>query len=49
LKVSIDDHQLTVVRVDGCEVEPVTVDIVFLSPGERIDVLVNATESPGNV
>ncbi|KAF6021296.1 hypothetical protein EB796_020399 [Bugula neritina] len=45
---SIDGHKLTLVGVDSCEIEPVVVDSVFLSIGERVNVLVKADQPIGN-
>ena len=48
-QVSIDGHKMTVVGTDSCEVEPVEVDSVFLAIGERVNVLVNASQTPGKL
>ena len=40
---------MTVVGTDSCEVEPVEVDSVFLAIGERVNVLVNASQTPGKL
>lgn len=42
--VRIPDLALTIVGVDGLEVEPVTVDEFRLAPGETFDVVVQPTE-----
>jgi len=47
LQVSIDGHKLIVLGLESCEIEPVEVDTVYLIPGERINVLVNMTQTPG--
>lgn len=39
LIVSISNHRLTVVAVDGYPVEPITVDYIIMVQGERYDVL----------
>ena len=49
LKVSIQDHKMTVVATDALPITPVeNVDSVIINPGERYDVIVNATETPKN-
>lgn len=35
-------HNLTCIATDGYSIEPVTVDAVVSSPGERYDVVVHA-------
>ncbi|KAI0599387.1 multicopper oxidase-domain-containing protein [Biscogniauxia sp. FL1348] len=47
--VSIDNHTLTVVELDGVEVEPITGQRgVYLNLGQRASVLVTADQAPGN-
>ncbi|XP_067947625.1 uncharacterized protein [Watersipora subatra] len=48
IEVSIDDHKMTVVGTDSSEVEPTRVNSVFLAIGERVNVLVTASQSAGN-
>ena len=49
LKVSIQDHKMTVVATDGLPIVPIEgVDSVIINPGERYDIIVNATETPKN-
>lgn len=45
-RFAIGGHSLTVTHTDGRPVEPVKVDALHIAPGERYDVLVDAT-SPG--
>lgn len=45
-RVALAGHKLSVTHTDGQPVEPVEVDVVRLGPGERYDVLVEAS-SPG--
>lgn len=45
-RVAVGGHSLTVTHADGRPVEPVTVDSLDISMGERYDVLVE-TDSPG--
>ncbi|KAI1492621.1 hypothetical protein F5X96DRAFT_677585 [Biscogniauxia mediterranea] len=47
--VSIDNHTLTVVELDGVEVEPIAGQRgVYLNLGQRASVLVAADQRPGN-
>ena len=49
LKVSIQDHKMTVVATDGLPIVPIEdVDSVIINPGERYDVIVNATNALKN-
>lgn len=43
-RVSIDGHQLYVVAADGCDVVPLIVDMLIISPGERYDFYIDATD-----
>lgn len=45
---SIDGHDLTVVEIDGTEVEPVASRGVHVNIGQRYSVIVNATEEVGD-
>ncbi|XP_035674595.1 laccase-2-like [Branchiostoma floridae] len=45
-KVSIDQHALRVLASDGHDIEPLTVDAIILSPGERFDFELDASASP---
>ncbi|KAF2763383.1 hypothetical protein EJ05DRAFT_496215 [Pseudovirgaria hyperparasitica] len=45
---SIDGHMLTVVALDFVQVDPFVTDVVSLSPGQRVEVLVNGTGEPGD-
>eukprot|EP00842_Homolaphlyctis_polyrhiza_P003453 jgi/Hompol1/4108/HPOL_003471-RA len=42
--VSIDNHTMTVIEVDGTEVKPVEVTRIFLSPAQRYSVIVKANQ-----
>ncbi|KAK8128353.1 diphenol oxidase [Apiospora sp. TS-2023a] len=47
--VSIDNHALTVVELDGVEIEPLAGQRgVYLNIGQRISVVVDADQAPGN-
>ncbi|KAI0408512.1 multicopper oxidase-domain-containing protein [Xylaria palmicola] len=47
-QVSIVGHNMTVIQTDLVPVNPVTVDNVFLGVGQRLDVIIKATQTPGN-
>lgn len=48
-EVSLDDHSLQIIGVDGGLIEaPVTQETVVLGPGERADVIVTPTGKPGS-
>ncbi|PSR83699.1 Cupredoxin [Coniella lustricola] len=44
---SIDSHSLTIVEIDGVEVEPMLVDGVHVNIGQRYSVIVQATQPIG--
>lgn len=47
--VSIDNHALTVVELDGVEIEPLAGQRgVYLNIGQRVSVVVDADQPPGN-
>ncbi|KAK8171366.1 Cupredoxin [Phyllosticta citrichinensis] len=47
-KFEIDNHTLTVIAQDFVPVVPFTVDYISLGPGQRADVVVEATSMPGS-
>ena len=47
--MSIDDHMMKVVGVDSSEIQPISVDSVFLSVGERVNVIVKADKPAGKL
>jgi FtsP/CotA-like multicopper oxidase with cupredoxin domain len=47
MNFAITDHNLTIVKVEGTTVDPVTVDSLDIAPGERYDVLLTANQEPG--
>ena len=47
-QVSIVDHDMTVIQTDFIPVEPLTTDNIFLGTGQRVDVVINATEAVGS-
>lgn len=48
MKVSVDDHKITLISSDGDDFEPLEVDAFFLYGGERYDFILNATQEVGN-
>jgi FtsP/CotA-like multicopper oxidase with cupredoxin domain len=47
-QVSIVGHNMTVIATDLVPVKPITTDNVFLGVGQRLDVTIDATNTPGN-
>jgi len=47
-QVSIVGHNMTVIATDLVPVKPITTDNVFLGVGQRLDVTIDATKTPGN-
>ena len=47
-EISIDQHKMEIVDLGVGEVEPITVDAVYLNPGERVRVRVRTKRRPGN-
>ena len=45
--VSIDNHPLHVVATDGADIVTKTVDVIIISPGERYDFWIDATDPEG--
>jgi len=45
---SIDGHQMTVIEVEGTNVQPLPIDAVELFAGQRYSVVVNASQPVGN-
>lgn len=48
LQVSVDEHQLIVIAVDGMPLEPRTVDAFIVHPGARYDFVLDASKEVGN-
>ena len=48
LRISVDQHYLTVVASDGYDVEDAIVESLIINPGERFDFLITANQSIGN-
>ncbi|XP_064643031.1 uncharacterized protein LOC135497216 [Lineus longissimus] len=47
-RVSIDQHELTVVATDGYDVDPMPVESLIINPGERYDVMITADQPVQN-
>ena len=47
-RVSVDNHLLTVVAADGFDVQPMTVESIIISPGERFDFILTANQIEEN-
>ncbi|KAG9316054.1 Cupredoxin [Chiua virens] len=45
---TIDGHRMTIIEVDGSEVQPVQVDSIPILAGQRYSVVVTANQPPGN-
>lgn len=48
LRVSVDNHNITVVASDGYDIKPKEVESVIVNPGERFDFLLTANQLVGN-
>lgn len=48
LRVSVDNHNITVIASDGYDLQPREAESVILHPGERFDFLLNANQDVGN-
>lgn len=48
VRVEIDNHQLTVVALDGVDIQPITCDAFFILPGERVDFTITANQNAGS-
>jgi FtsP/CotA-like multicopper oxidase with cupredoxin domain len=48
MNFAIAGHNLTIVQVEGTNVEPVVVNSLDIAPGQRYDVLVTADQTPGS-
>ena len=46
VKITIDNHLLRVVALDGVDVEPMEVDAVIMHVAERIDIELDANQNP---
>ncbi|XP_057293172.1 LOW QUALITY PROTEIN: uncharacterized protein LOC130621837 [Hydractinia symbiolongicarpus] len=48
LRISVDQHDLTVMASDGYDLKPRVVESFIINPGERFDFLLKADKSDGN-
>ncbi|KAL0945621.1 hypothetical protein HGRIS_014775 [Hohenbuehelia grisea] len=48
IEFAIDGHSLTVIEIDGIEVHPYPTNLLSLTPGQRVSVVVNANQTVGN-
>ena len=48
LRVSVDQHYLTVISSDAYDVEDTIVESFIVNPGERFDFLLTANQTIGN-
>ncbi|KAF9879170.1 multicopper oxidase [Colletotrichum karsti] len=46
--VSVDNHTLEIVEIDGVEVRPIATTRVYMNPGQRYSVIVTANQTAGN-
>ncbi|TDZ24116.1 Laccase-1 [Colletotrichum orbiculare MAFF 240422] len=46
--VTVDNHTLEIVEIDGVEVAPIATTRVYMNPGQRYSVIVHATQAAGN-
>ncbi|XP_046357742.2 laccase-2-like [Haliotis rufescens] len=47
-RMSIDKHMLTIVALDGADVQPVTAESFIIYPGERVDFVIYADNAESN-
>ncbi|KAI0132167.1 Cupredoxin [Xylariales sp. AK1849] len=45
---SIDNHTLSIIELDGVEIEPLSVRGVYLNIGQRVSVIITANQTAGN-
>ena len=48
LRISVDQHYLTVISSDGYDVNDTVVESFIVNPGERFDFLLTANQTIGN-
>ncbi|KAI0970187.1 multicopper oxidase [Xylaria arbuscula] len=46
--ISIDNHTLSIVELDGIEIAPIAARGVYLNIGQRASIIITADQSPGN-
>ena len=47
-RISVDQHNLTMVAVDGFDITPVVAESFIIAPGERYDFILDASQPVGN-
>jgi len=45
---SIDNHRLSLVEMDGNEIQPIATTRVFMNPGQRYSVIIKTNQTSGN-
>lgn len=45
---AIGKHKLTVVGTDGCYLKPIKADYIMITPGQSMDILLEANQHPGH-
>lgn len=48
LRVSVDNHEISVVASDGYDIDPWVVESFIIQPGERYDFILDANQPDGN-
>lgn len=48
VRVSLDDHVMQVITSDFVPIKPYYTETVLIGPGQRYDVVINATQTPSN-
>ncbi|XP_033122692.1 oxidoreductase OpS5-like [Anneissia japonica] len=48
VQITIEDHPMTIIATDGYEIHPVTVDSLIVVPGERFDIVIEASLKPSS-
>ena len=48
LRISIDNHNITVIASDGYDIQPMVVESFIINPGERYDFLLEADQQFSN-
>ncbi|KAK2062579.1 multicopper oxidase [Colletotrichum caudatum] len=46
--VTVDNHTLEIVEIDGVEVAPIATTRVYMNPGQRYSIIVDANQTAGN-
>jgi len=48
IRISVDQHDITVIASDGYDLKPMVVESFIINPGERFDFLLTTNQSVGN-